>query len=167
MTISIKTSKPHSHTLIKLRKKKKIKVIEKPDKQVILSSKSNNERGNFSKETLEAKRRWLYSKLLTPNLNPAVMAFNGTGKRIYFLCFFKNKFIYLFILAVLGLHCCAWAFSSCGKWGATLCCGAQASHCSGGAWALGAWASVVAAHGLSSCGLQALERRLSSCGACA
>ena len=35
-----------------------------------------------------------------------------------------NLFIYLFIinlfilfLAALGLHCCVWAFSSCGKWG--------------------------------------------------
>ena len=25
-------------------------------------------------------------------------------------------FIYLF-MAALGLHCCAWAFSSCGEWG--------------------------------------------------
>ena len=25
-------------------------------------------------------------------------------------------FVYLF-LAVLGLRCCAWAFSSCGEWG--------------------------------------------------
>ena len=40
--------------------------------------------------------------------------------------------------------------------GATLCCSA---------WALGAWASVVVACGLSSCGSRALERRLSSCGA--
>ena len=31
--------------------------------------------------------------------------------------FFFNKFIYLFILAVLGLHFCARAFSSCGKRG--------------------------------------------------
>ena len=30
--------------------------------------------------------------------------------------FFFCKFIYLF-LAVLGLCCCAWAFSSCGKRG--------------------------------------------------
>ena len=30
--------------------------------------------------------------------------------------FFLKKFIYLF-LAVLGLRCCAWAFSSCGEWG--------------------------------------------------
>ena len=29
----------------------------------------------------------------------------------------------------------------------------------------GMWASVIVAHGLSSCGSQALERRLSSCGA--
>ena len=32
----------------------------------------------------------------------------------YFIIFFK--FIYLF-LAVLGLHCCTWVFSSCGEWG--------------------------------------------------
>ena len=63
------------------------------------------------------------------------------------------------------------AFSSWGEWGLLFVAvrGARASHCSGfssfGAWALGAWASVVAAHGLSSCGLRALERRLSSCGA--
>ena len=62
-----------------------------------------------------------------------------------------------------------WAFSSCGEWGllfvavcglliavAFLCCGTQA---------LGTWAAVVVARGLSSCGSWALERRLSSCGA--
>ena len=86
----------------------------------------------------------------------------------FFLTF---KIIYLFIylfLAALGLRCCARAFSSCGEQGATLCCGARASHCGGfsccGAGALGTWASVVVAHGLSSCGSRALEHRLSSCG---
>ena len=53
--------------------------------------------------------------------------------------------------------------------GATLRCGAQASHCGGfsccRAQALGALASVVVARGLSSCGLRALKHRLSSCGA--
>ena len=52
--------------------------------------------------------------------------------------------------------------------GATLRCGAQASHCGGlsccRAWVPGAQASVVVAHGLSSCGSWSLERRLSSCG---
>ena len=66
-----------------------------------------------------------------------------------------NLFIYLF-LAALGLCCCARAFSSFGEWGATLRCGAWASHCGGfsccGAWAVGTWASVVVARGLSSCG---------------
>ena len=67
--------------------------------------------------------------------------------------------MYLF-LAALGLLCCAWAFSSCGKWGLLFCCGAQASHCRGfsccGARALGTRASVVVAHGLScsvACGI--------------
>ena len=52
--------------------------------------------------------------------------------------------------------------------GVTLCYSVRASHCSGfsccGAQALGTQASVVVAHGLSSCGSQALEHRLSSCG---
>ena len=53
--------------------------------------------------------------------------------------------------------------------GATVRCGVWASHCGGfsccRARALGTRASVVVAHGLSSCGSQALEHRLSSCGA--
>ena len=40
---------------------------------------------------------------------------------------------------------------------------AVASRCR--AWVLGTWASVVVTHGLSSCGLWALERRLTYCGA--
>ena len=72
--------------------------------------------------------------------------------------FFFLKFISLF-LAVLGFHCCAWAFSSRGEQGllfnvvrgllivvASLCCRTQA---------LGTLVSVVVAHGLSSCGSQA------------
>ena len=35
------------------------------------------------------------------------------------VCVFIYLFIYLF-LSVLGLRCCAWAFSSCGEQGATL-----------------------------------------------
>ena len=69
---------------------------------------------------------------------------------------------------MLGLCCCTRAFSSCGNWGLLFVAVrglliAEASLCFG-AWALGAWASVVVACGLSSCGSQALERRLSSCG---
>ena len=75
----------------------------------------------------------------------------------------------------LGLCCCAWGFSSCGEREPTLRFGAQtlgggysASRCSGFSCcrtrALGVRASVVAARRLSSCGLRALERRLSICG---
>ena len=53
-------------------------------------------------------------------------------KNELFFVFFKViQFIYLFIylfMAVLGLRFCARAFSSCGKWGATLHCGARAFH---------------------------------------
>ena len=51
--------------------------------------------------------------------------------------------------------------------GATLPCSARASHCGGfsccGARAVGVWASVVVAHGLSSCSLRAVEHKCSSC----
>ena len=53
--------------------------------------------------------------------------------------------------------------------GATLRCGAWASHCGGfsccGARALGTQASVAVADRVSSCDSWALERRLGSCGA--
>ena len=68
---------------------------------------------------------------------------------------------------MLGLRCCARAFSSCGKRGLLFvavhglltvggfsCCGARA---------LGTRAKVVVAHGLRSCGARALERRLLWC----
>ena len=80
---------------------------------------------------------------------------------LYFFLFF----IFIF-LAVLGFHCSTWAFSSCSEQGLLFVAAhglliAVASHC--GARALGAWASVVVAHGLSG-GARALERRLNSCG---
>ena len=85
-----------------------------------------------------------------------------------FFCFF-NKFIYFIylFLAVLGLCCCVRAFSSCGEQGLLFVAVrglliAVASRC--GVQALGTRASVVAAHGLSSCGSWAVEHRLSSCG---
>ena len=73
---------------------------------------------------------------------------------------------YLF-LAVLSLPCCTKAFSGCSKQRLFSSCGVWASHCSGfscGTPALSSWASVTAAHGLSSCIPQALECGLSSCG---
>ena len=57
----------------------------------------------------------------------------------YYYFFYKFiYFIYLF-LAVLGLHCCTWAFCSCGEWGLlfVVVCGL-----------LIAVASLVAEHGL-------------------
>ena len=78
-------------------------------------------------------------------------------------------YVFIYLWTALGLCCCMWAFSGCSEQGllfvavcrllvavASLCCGA---------WALGARASVVMACRLSSCGLRALEYRLSSCGA--
>ena len=70
-----------------------------------------------------------------------------------------NKFIYLF-LAELGFHCCAQAFSSCGKWDYS------SLRCTGFSlwWPLLLQAMGSRHAGFSSCRSQALECRLSSCG---
>ena len=70
--------------------------------------------------------------------------------------------------------CCAVSLLICvgflqlWQMGATLPCITQASHCGGfsccRAQPLGTKASVVAAHGLSNCGLWAPGHRLNSCG---
>ena len=88
--------------------------------------------------------------------------------------FWETLCLNLFILFFIYFWLC-WVFvaarglSLVAARGATLRCGERASHCSGfsccRARALGVWASVVAARGLSSCGSRALECRLSSCGA--
>ena len=75
--------------------------------------------------------------------------------------FFFKLFIYLFIFGCVGSSLLHAGFLQLGQVGASPCGGF--SCC--GAQALGTWASVVAAHGLRSCGLRALECRLSSCGA--
>ena len=80
---------------------------------------------------------------------------------------FINLLTYL-ILAALGLRCCMQAFSGCGERGLLFVAVrglliTVASRC--GARALGVQATVVAAHGLNSCGSRALECRLGSCGA--
>ena len=71
-------------------------------------------------------------------------------------------------LAALGLCCCVQVFSSCSEQGLLfdavrglliVVASPVAEH-----QLQGVWASVVVARGLSSCGSQALECRLSSCG---
>ena len=82
-----------------------------------------------------------------------------------------NITIKKFFLAILGLNFflfCVWDFSSCSEQGLLLVVLCRVSHCSGfsfGAWNLGFWASVAAAHRLSTCGSQALDHRLLSNGA--
>ena len=48
-----------------------------------------------------------------PGIGPVSPALAGG---FFFFFFFIYLFIYLF-LAVLGLRCCAQAFSGCGEWG--------------------------------------------------
>ena len=82
---------------------------------------------------------------------------------------FFNLFFFNFIFGCIGSLLLRVGFLQLQRAGATLRCGVRASHCGGfsccGAWAVRARASVVVARRLSSCGLRALELRLSSFGA--
>ena len=94
------------------------------------------------------------------------------GRRILNHCatreapFFFKKFIYIFIFGCVVFWLLRGFFSSCGERRLLLCAGFSLRLL------LFLWStgyrhagSVVVAHGLSSCGSWALERRLSSCGA--
>ena len=101
----------------------------------------------------------------------------------FFLQHYVSSSLYLFIFGCIGSSLLRVGFLQLQRAGATLHCGAQASHCSGFSlqrtgsrhtgfsscnmqcqqlWHTG---SVVVAQGLSSCGSQTLEHRFSSCGA--
>ena len=49
---------------------------------------------------------------------------------INFFFFWHGHTCYIYYLAVLGLPCCTWTFSSCGERGLLSSCSAWASHCS-------------------------------------
>ena len=78
-----------------------------------------------------------------------------------YLFILKNLFIYYLFLAVLGLHCCTPAFSSCGEQGLLFVAACSFSLL----WLLLLQSTGSRRAGFSSCGSQALERRLSGCGA--
>ena len=103
---------------------------------------------------------------ITFYINQLLKLCHSSTHTLSFLFFFVYLFIYYF--GCVGSSLLRVGFLQLQQAGATLRCGAQASHSSGfsccGAWALGRRASVVAARGLSSCGSQALQHRLSSCG---
>ena len=109
-------------------------------------------------QTIFRDRKTFYSKEVT--LPKLIQRLNAI------LFFFL---IYLFIFGCVGSLLLHVGFLQLQRMGATLPCGAQASHCGGfsccGARALGTRASVAVAWGLSSCGSRVLECRLSSCGA--
>ena len=83
------------------------------------------------------------------NIKRSMISSSLEGFLFCFVLFFI-LFIYLF-MAALGLHCCARAFSSCGERGATLHCGARASHCGG----FSLWSTGSRRTGFSSCGMRA------------
>ena len=86
---------------------------------------------------------------------------------------YHNLFVYLFVSIYLFIYWLHWVFVAAQGLSLVEASGGYSSwQCMGfslqwllllGAQALGAWASVVVAHVLSSCGSQALEYRFSSC----
>ena len=94
--------------------------------------------------------------------------FYAISSHIQELLFLKNLFILFTYFCLCSVFVATHGLSLVTTVGATLSCGARASHCGDfsccGAQALDTRASVVVALRLSSCDLRALEHRLSSCG---
>ena len=78
-----------------------------------------------TREALEIGRTQVFSPLLYNYCNnfPLSDTLNSFMSFLRLSCplqgFFKN-YLFLLIFAALGLHCFAWAFSSCGEWGLLL-----------------------------------------------
>ena len=91
----------------------------------------------------------------------------GSDDKFFFKKFIYFIYIHYFWLRWVFVAACGLSLVAASRGYSSLWC--AASHCGGfsccGARALGTQATVVVAHGLSSCGARALERRLSSCGA--
>ena len=77
----------------------------------------------------------------------------------FFVFFFKFEILFMYLFLFFGCAAHVPLLVAVGR--ATLCCSAQAFHCSGfsccGARAICTWTSVVMECGLSSCGSWALE----------
>ena len=113
----------------------------------------------------------------SPYLPPVLPSVDKKEIITLWILFLKNLFIYLSIylfiylfLAALGLCCCAWAFSSCGKQGLLSSCNERGllfvvvrGLLIVGLLLLRSTGSMCV--GFSSCDSRALECRLSSCGA--
>ena len=90
-----------------------------------------------------------------------------------FVCFVFLKIFKIFILFIIIYFWLRWVFAAAHGLSLVVARGGYSLlQCTGFslrwlllAWALGAWASLVVACGLSSCGSRALECRVSSCGA--
>ena len=121
---------------------------------------------------------WFFLLLLVLLVSyPKIILKRGV-KKLFPLYFFLSviqfqvscKSFFLQVLAVLGLYCCSWPFSTCGKLGLHSSCNSWASHFDGfaccRAWVLGAKDSIVAAHGLQSADSIAVMHRLSCPEAC-
>ena len=102
------------------------------------------------KVSCNSESQWLWSvELLNYSicsfLRHMFLHFNVSDAR---MCFTRGA-IYL---TALGLHFWGQAFSGCGEWGYSGCGGFSCCR----AWAVDTRASVITAHGLRSCGTQAL-----------
>ena len=89
----------------------------------------------------------------------SVSSMSGTVMSAFFGSIFNFFLNFIYLFAVLGLHCCARAFSSCIEHGLLFV--AVRGPLIAVAWLVaehglqGAWASVAVARGLSSCGARA------------
>ena len=105
---------------------------------------------NFSLNLQHSKQLSVQVTHISAHLRRKLIPFPSSiafSHKFYFNLFLLKKIFLFYVLAVLGLLCCSWSFSSCGKWGLLF----VAVH-----GLLFAVASLVAEHELQACGFQQL-----------
>ena len=156
-------------------------IICKVNSKLYVKYEHNNLK-NFQKSILHFEAFLLYGVRKCSNLiflHVAVLFFQhhfffnwpmspSIHKGYYFSYFYIYNFICIFIFGCAGSLLLGGLFSSCGEWGLLCSCSVQALDVEAFLVAerglQGTWASVVLACGRSSCGSQAVEHQLSSCG---
>ena len=100
-----------------MKKKIKGRILKatREKQQIIYKAISIRLSPNFSAETLQARREWhnIFKVIKGKTYDQEY----STQQSSHSDSFFINLFYFIYLLAVLGLHCCARVFSHCGELG--------------------------------------------------
>lgn len=97
----------------------KVEVLWEQNKENVGKNPQQMTSPYFIRENIHGKMAYLLN-VFSLKLQSEVSPSQGHYESVYFSFLKIRWFLLILVLAVLGLHCCAWAFSSCGELGSSL-----------------------------------------------